>query len=601
MRRALTIAGLLGLAAALMLSGPAAAQTAETIHRYDVDIRIQSDGVIRVVETIDYDFGTTPHHGIFRLIPTTLHYDDTNDRVYPLDVVSVSATGGAPAGFSVDSVPGGMTEIKIGDPDREITGEHAYRIEYLVRGALNGFADHDELYWNAIGADWSVPIEAARVTVTGPAPFTQSTCYAGSSGAFTACARSRLDASGVAQFAQTGLEPFQAFTVVVALPKGGVPAPAPILRERWAFSRAFRVSPPTLTAAAVTLLLGIGGFVLLLWRRGRDRRFVGSPIDQVMGNPTGADQAVPIFEGDASAPVEFAPPEGLRPGQIGTLIDERANTLDVTATIVDLATRGFLLIRELPKGGWFSKQDWELVKLEKDPGELLTYERSLLDGLFKDGDEVTLSSLRRTFSARLATVEDKLYADAMTQKWFRGRPDKVRGLWLGIGIGVVVLSVVAAVIIARWTHFGLVGVAAVVCSLVFVFGARWMPSRTAKGTAMLRRIRGFRTVIATAETHMSQWAEKENVFTRYLPYAIVFGLTEKWAHAFEQLGLPEGDTSWYVATRPFIFADFGHAMDSFTVSTSGTIASTPAGSGSSGFGGGGFSGGGGGGGGGGSW
>ena len=51
-----------------------------------------------------------------------------------------------------------------------------------------------------------------------------------------------------------------------------------------------------------------------------------------------------------------------------------------------------------------------------------------------------------------------------------------------------------------------------------------MPARTAKGTAMLRRVRGFRTVIETAETHMSRWAEEENVFPRFLPYAIVFGL-----------------------------------------------------------------------------
>ena len=50
-----------------------------------------------------------------------------------------------------------------------------------------------------------------------------------------------------------------------------------------------------------------------------------------------------------------------------------------------------------------------------------------------------------------------------------------------------------------------------------------MPSRTAKGTAIARRVGGFRTVIETAETHMSRWAEEQNVFTRYLPYAIVFG------------------------------------------------------------------------------
>jgi uncharacterized membrane protein len=116
-------------------------------------------------------------------------------------------------------------------------------------------------------------------------------------------------------------------------------------------------------------------------------------------------------------------------------------------------------------------------------------------------------------------------------------------------------------------------------------------------------VNGFRRVIETAETHMSRWAEQENVFTRYLPYAVVFGCTDKWAKTFAALGAApdEGSMGWFVATSPFVYADLADALDGFTVATSGTIASTPAGSGSSGFGGGGFSGGGGGGGGGGSW
>ena len=45
--------------------------------------------------------------------------------------------------------------------------------------------------------------------------------------------------------------------------------------------------------------------------------------------------------------MQFTPPAGLRPGQIGTLIDEVANPVDVTATIIDLAVRGFLRIEEI--------------------------------------------------------------------------------------------------------------------------------------------------------------------------------------------------------------------------------------------------------------
>ena len=87
-----------------------------------------------------------------------------------------------------------------------------------------------------------------------------------------------------------------------------------------------------------------------------------------------------------------------------------------------------------------------------------------------------------------------------------------------------------------------------------------MPARTAKGTALLRRVRGFRTVIETAETHMSRWAEKELVFTRFLPFAVVFGCTDKWAKAFASLGV-QPDTSWYVSPHPFVFAHFADSMD----------------------------------------
>jgi uncharacterized protein (TIGR04222 family) len=302
--------------------------------------------------------------------------------------------------------------------------------------------------------------------------------------------------------------------------------------------------------------------------------------------------------------VEFGPPEGIKPGQVGTLIDERANTLDVSATIVDLAVRGYLLIQEIPKEGLFGKPDWRLVRLDAPADQLQPYERLLLDGLFRDGGDVTLSSLRTTFVERLHSVEDSLYSDAKQQGWFTVRPDKVRGRWALGGVGLTALAIGIAVLLAMFTGLGLIGLALVVVGLVFLLGAGRMPARTAKGTAMLRRVRGFRQVIETADRYFAQWAEQENVFPKMLPYAIVFGLTEKWAAAFASLAQDPTTTpamAWYVPHGVASLGAFAESIDGFTVATSGTIASTPAGSGSSGFGGGGFSGGGGGGGGGGSW
>jgi uncharacterized protein (TIGR04222 family) len=599
-RRVLVSLVLLG-GLALAPAGAATGQgyVSESTPGYDVDITIEPSGAILVTETIVQDFGSTERHGIYRDVPERLRYDEMYDRVYPIEVRSVRTSPGTPDDLRTEHVDG-FFRIRIGDPDVTITGQHTYEITYRVEGAMNGFDTHDELYWNAIGSEWQQDVGRSRVTVSGPAAITQVACFAGLYGSTGGCERAEI-VDGEAVFSQRDLPAYNAFSVVVALPPGTVASTEPILEERWSLNRAFDRSSGAVGGSIGLLAVLVGGFAALVWKRGRDRRYAGSQVDQVMGSASGQEQAVPLFESN-EGPVEFAPPGDLRPGQIGTLIDERANTLDVTATIVDLATRHYLVIEEIPKSGWFGKADWKLIRQPAPGDELLTYERMLLDRLFGSEDEVLLSDLKNTFASKLREVEESLYADALRRKWFLRRPDRVRAAWFGIGAAVAVLGASVTIALARWTHLGLLGIPLVLGGFLLMVGARWMPRRTARGTAMTRRVNGFRRVIETAETHISRWAEEENVFTRYLPYAIVFGCTDKWAKAFAGLAAaPATDTSWYVSGRPFVYADFAGSMDGFAVTTSGIIASTPAGSGGSGLGGGGFSGGGGGGGGGGSW
>jgi uncharacterized protein (TIGR04222 family) len=585
--------------AVLATAGIAVAQQSETIHGYRVTIEIRSNGDVAVTERIDYDFGLEQRHGIVREIPTRVPVDDRRDRLTPIQDVEVSSPT-APTDVNV-SEEGGVTTIRIGDPDRVITGRHVYVLSYRVIGALNGFRDHDELYWNAIGTEWSAPIERAIVTVRAPAQILRFACFQGPEGSMDGCGVGQSNGSSTSFRTGEPLQPFEGMTFVISIPKGAVPDPTPILVEKWSFASAFSVTPITIIGS-LALLAAVGFVLIRSWsREGRDRVYVGSPVDQVLGSATGEDQPVSLSQRGAEAPVEFAPPDDIRPGQIGTLIDERANVVDVTATIVDLAGRGYLVIHEIPDEGWFSKVDWKLAQTEKSDSELLPYEKELLEGLFRDGNEVAVSDLKATFSKRLLEVERALYQDATRSGWFRTRPDKARTQWAGRGLLLALAGGALTFALAAWTSAGLLGIPVLLGGLALSLLANWMPARTAKGTGMLRRVRGFRRVIETAETHMARWAEQENVFTRYLPYAVVFGLTEKWAKAFEDLGLSPDTSGWYVGQRPFTALALANSIDSFSVRTGGTLASTPAASGSSGFGGGGFSGGGGGGGGGGSW
>jgi uncharacterized protein (TIGR04222 family) len=480
-------------------------------------------------------------------------------------------------------------------------------LDYDVHGAMNRFSDHVEVYWNAIGPEWAVPVGRATVQVRTPAAPTQVACYAGPDGSALPCTRAKAGPHGAA-FVQAGLQPYQGLTVAVALPKGSVTVPPPILAEKFSLESAFSFPPLTVGGAVLLLLAGLGGVAWFAWTRGRDRRWRGQvPGLEPAAGQVDDDTAVelrPLFTGPEGA-VEFRPPDGIRPGQIGTLLDEQANPLDVTATIVDLAVRGYLRIEELERANFLSRRDWKLTQLKQPDGELMTYERTLLDALFAGRSEVNVSALKKTFASDLQKVENQLYDDVVRQGWFARRPDKTRQRWAVLGIVCVVLGAGLTYLLARYTHAGLLGVAAVLAGVALLIVSPRMPSRTAKGSAELARILGFRQYIRTAEAEQLRFEERADVFSRYLPYAVVFGETDRWAHAFAGLATAgaagTAALGWYVGPYGWSFMNFGDSMRSFSDTTAGAIAATAASSGGSGFGGGGFSGGGFGGGGGGSW
>jgi uncharacterized membrane protein YgcG len=608
--RLFAVVALVTGAAAIGAAGASArAGGSERILNYDVNIMIEDTGDLLVTETIDYDFGVVPRHGIFRDIP--VRYSDYVgkkehfDRIYRLDVESVRATEGTPAEYTVENA-GGSKRIKIGDPDRTITGEHSYEITYRIEGALTGFEDHDELYWDAIGEDWAVIIQHISVTVEAPADITEVACFSGSFGSTLPCTSAGSEGT-TAQFSQEELFPFQAMSVVVGIPKGAVPPPEPILDETWWFGRGFQLTTANVGGFAVLSLLVIGAFALLAFKRGRDRRYAGSHVDAAFGSAEAAESAkeetVPLG-GEDETPVEFVPPDNLRPGQVGTLVDFTAHPLDVTATIVDLAVRGFLVIEEIPDSNG-RKPDWKLTK-KKEPDGLEQYEVELMTGLFGSEDEVELSGLRYKFAAKMGKVQKALTADAMKRGWFTKPPGAVRLGFGCLGVLVFLLGVALFVLAVAFTELALWPIPIIGLGIALTVGAYWMPARTAKGYAVLRRTDGFRRFIEESEKERAKFAEKKNLFSEYLPYAIVFGAVDKWAKAFGGLDDQPPDTSsWYVGTTAFSYYSFGHAMDGFTVSSAGTLSSTPpstsSSSGSSGFSGGGSSGGGGGGGGGGSW
>lgn len=610
----LSVIALLGLALA-GASGAAAAAGDGFIQRYDVAITVNSDGSLDVSERIDYTF-TDRSHGIFRIIPNRYPVsepftpessentiDESYDRVVAIEDIRVTSPSGAPTDVE-ESQEGSVLSLRVGDPDRTVIGAQSYLITYRVEGALNSFPGYDELYWDAVGTEWSVPIRQATVRVDAPA-VEDARCFTGALGSTGRCADLTVRATSV-QAEQDGLGNGAGVTVVVAMPKGAVDVPPPVYEQRWSLQRAFAVTPATVGAAVAALALAAAGVFWVL-RRGRDRRYVGQIPGLAPLAGGDATEEMRPFGDSGEGPVEWAPPDELRPGLLGTLIDEQANVLDVTATIVDLAVRGYLRIDEIPDEGLFSSRDWQLVQLRGGDTELLDYEQKLFAALFSGRNVVLLSELKRTFADDLSKVQDSLYDELVYRKWYRRRPDSTRTVWAGIGFVVVASAIGLTYLLARYTTFGVAGLALVIGAVAIFFAVRDMPARTGQGSAVLARTLGFRRYLATAEAGQIRFEEGTDVFSRYLPYAIVFGEAERWAKVFATLAAAGGATAampavgWYTGAHAFSYGAFGSAVTAFSVNTSGSISAAAASS-SSGFsGGGGSSGGGFGGGGGGGW
>jgi hypothetical protein len=634
--------GLLGLliATGLLLVGPAGAARAagdEGMQKYDAVFELQPDGSMAVTEQITWRFPSGEQkHGIFRNIIVRMGYNNEQGkyRYFDMTDVDVSSPTGAPAEFRV-SDNGAAKEIRIGSADEYTSGTQVYVVKYTLHNVLNPItadgkpatgsaqADTVELNYNVFGTNELTQRDNVRVSVSAPAGSTKVLCFQGPNGSTTPCTA----ASGSPSlFSAANLAPGDAMTVIASYPVSAFGEVRPDVREGDAGSSIGSDAAPAANAAAWAG--GIGAPVLalalmgaLVWTRGRDERYADltpglSPSFGAGATGDGTPAAATVRGGRPTVAVQFQPPKGVQPGMVGVIIDETANPIDVSATVIDLAVRGFLRIEENDGGGMFSRTDWTLTRLDPPADErLLPYERKLLDGIFGSrGDVVRLSELKNTFASTLKSIQSLMYREVVTRHWFRSSPQAQRGAWQGLGIVIAVLGGVLlfwgrpaleAMLGAGFTGGIALGVGLVVAGGIVWFLGGKMAAKTAEGSAVLAQSLGFKEYLTTAEAGQIAFEEASNIFSRYLPYAVVFGVADRWARTFAQVaaaaeaaGQPLIMPTWYVWSGA-VFPDFtsiADGVDSFSTTSTGTFTSTPGSSGSSGFSaGGGFSGGGGGG------
>ncbi|HEY4567827.1 MAG TPA: DUF2207 domain-containing protein [Kribbella sp.] len=554
-RRLLPAALLLSLTAPLatlfVALSPLPAQAADDqIAAYAAEATLTKDGTLQVKETVDLTAGGTTFS---RTLATRVRSDAERDRTYSLKDMSATVNGQPAQGFQNESTADGR-KLTL-----NVSGQSKIVYSYTVDNVVADSTEGREVSWPVVQG-FGVPIQQARLSVSVPFA-TWVTCFAGRVGSSMPCTSSQLAESAALEIQQNGVPAGGRVTFLTGLSDQATVQPNAQFATRWSLGHAFTVDSSTVGLTVIVFGIGLLGAVGLWFFRGRDAAKVGE----------GAPER-PVLDG-ADGP-QFAAPDGIRPGQVGTVVDETADVVDITATLLDLAVRNYLTIVELPRESHFGRLDWELHRRHQGGPELLPYEKALLDAVFADGDSVVVSTLGPSLRPRLNLVREQLYSDVVTQGWFNSRPDAVRNRWITAGLVLLGAGVVLTVVLAIVSKFALVGFAVMAAGLVLALVGHAAPARTARGAAVLGRVAGLQHYLANESSADLPQTHRLEFASRCLPYAAVLGLADKWAleiAATDDDDDPDAGIGWYSGPENWHLSDIGESLSNFVTAFGGTL------------------------------
>ncbi|MCX6810391.1 MAG: DUF2207 domain-containing protein [Candidatus Berkelbacteria bacterium] len=535
------------------------------IKDFKSEIIINTDSSIDITENIVVDCGLAQKHGIFRTLPTFQQISSSEKIQSPIALTSIADFNSTPIKYSESSNRSdGTITWKIGDTNKTVSGVNNYRIKYHVKNAVrHNSTDFDELYWNLTGNFWDMEIDNFSAEIIFPKTVNNDNSHFYIySGKFAEKNPLGITAGWTTshqlevKYGKT-LKTGEGITLSTTFPKNIITPYVPGFWEKY--------------GSYFYFLIPIIIFFLIFWlwkKAGRDPKI----------NPV----VVP----------EFEIPEKLAPIEMGLVLsDGILSNQYISASIINLAVNGILKIEKV------GSKDFKITKLASKYS-MSEGEKKLYAGLFESGETVTISDLKNKFYTNLPIISTASSNYLISKNWLV----KNSRLWQWI---LLILSIICfGLATGFWAIDIILDLSLIISALVLLIFSFLMPRRSIDGAKLLQRIKGFKLYMNTAERYRQKFNEKENIFEKFLPYAIMFGMTKEWVKKMKDI---YGE-KYFATYHPVWF--YGVGFESFDVDSiaseissmssnmASTISSSPS---SSGSGGGGFSGGGGGGGGGGGW
>ena len=538
-------------------------------------LTVNTDGTVDVVEQLKIHF-TGQWNGINRDL--SLHHNTAQGRAVKLEVEDGPITDqtGQPLQVEHNTLNAGWTHqyhIYVpgaADADRTVI------IHYRLKNAIRFFykssdvGELDELYWNVTGNKWTMYIDSAHARVVLPNDVrpTQVAVYTGYEGATAHDALIERDENEVGFTSRRPLMPYAGMTIAVGWPAGHI---------RGRPSRAHEQLMEIVQWVPLFIPLLVFWFAYRRWDKyGRD-------------------------PGEGSWVVRYEPVAGATPAELGALVDNSADMEDVTATLVDLAVRGYIHITETTESHLFgltksTDYRFDILKPRSQWNDLKAHELSYLDALTQcapgDAYQVQMSDLTNKFYKFLPEIKNAIYDELVEAGYYVERPDRSKAkAW---GITVLITFVLGGFTILSLSRgFSLFAPAALIAAtvislIILVIFAQLMAARTIEGARAREAGLGFKEFLSRVEEdRYKRMITSPELFEKYLPYAMAFGVEENWANAFKDIY--REPPQWYTGTGRFDSVSFGHSISVMSNAAASSMASSPS---SSGSGGGGSSGGG---------
>lgn len=274
-----------------------------------------------------------------------------------------------------------------------------------------------------------------------------------------------------------------------------------------------------------------------------------------------------IFLQPAKA-AQVQPPANLPPAMVGTLLNGYVGMREISATLIDLARRGYIDI--IYRGGvefaFSKKRSWQYDKT------LLEYERLFLDQIFSEdflseSGEINQKLNKHIWSDSISKGIESLYTQMVQLGYFPEDPRQSHIRVRFIGMLFFFVSVVGLLFtLFFFEHrpvMALPWLVSMVSTPIMLHLALLVPNRTAAGREQAKKWLTFRSYLAGATIDTGSSVDLTELYERYLAYSIVLSVEGYWTQQF--IELPCRIPDWFYSERLYIDSYAGLAKTLFGI------------------------------------